>query len=80
MFLIKKGSECCFSERGHYNFIYPNHSKKFVSSRSILVKHISHWIGYDDMRPYIVKDENTDKKGSIIWTNKLNAMEYTDGK
>lgn len=80
MFVIKKGSECCFSEMGYNNFIYPNHSKKFVSGKDIVAEHISHWIGYDNMRPYIIRDEKTDKKGKIIWTNKLNAEKYENGK
>ena len=80
MFLIKKGSPCCFSERGHNNFIYPNKKKSFTCGKDLLVEHISHWIGYDEMRPYIVRDDSTDKKGHVVWTSKLNCMEVANEK
>lgn len=83
---IKKGSVCLLSEKGHYNFHYPEGPSIRVTD-NLIVEKLS-WINFNDLVPVKISSSilkaNADKNIDIIttetvlWVEKTNLIKQSD--
>jgi hypothetical protein len=67
--ILKKGTICYGSIKGHYDFFYPNLENKFELTMAIEVERLP-WISYDDYKPMRVISPDNYLPVKVLWISK----------
>tara|TARA_R100000963_G_C4640613_1_gene104264 strand:- start:1780 stop:2028 length:249 start_codon:yes stop_codon:yes gene_type:complete len=65
---ILPGTKCCASERGHYNFYYPDTNREFELTMKLEVEKLT-WVSFKDYEAYRVISPENYLPVNVIWIN-----------
>ncbi len=64
--IIPKGTTCYGSEKGHYNFYYPNFEDKYETTLALEVVGMP-WVGFEGYRAVKITSPENYLPLSIVW-------------
>jgi len=62
--IIPKGTSICPSQRGHYNFYYPNHKECTILTEDLRVSQL-YWLGGGNLKAYKIEGQK-----NVVWAEK----------